>query len=1101
MVFKLYQLEDLALQEVFKRLNLNERAPLRLVCGRFKNLIDGLPLDNLIIFDRLPPVISTYKFTNARWNYENTVYVYNFHKFIKAFGHKLERTKRLVIKSVNKFEYDFNIDLKCLTHLELYDITFKSSKIFSSPKLESLLLHEVFIDGQWSEFKVNRLKNCSMSSTLFYPISLSIKEFGYLHFEEIMYMWNVDSMTGCKINHLRVNTTLKIAQRAMDYFKTMKVLELCLVGFSDQDELAEFTELKSGLFLNKKRDDCDLYVYGIKYTQENLKAFNEFVLFARGVISFVFRRACLNVNQCPVVNHLHLNDHTIKRSGSKFYNLIEVLQFEKHLHFVDELENLINVRDLILNLTIESAPYGFHEFLKYFRLINRLEITQLATTHLSNKFLDDIVICDQIYHLKLYCFDPMNFDFLFKLKKLKYLMLSLYYPMKNSIIIKLIKNLKYLSFFQVQFQRPAENYTKDHLSAFKRTVNTLIETEFKIKDAKFMVTIHTQKINKSDAQVIRFTLERSKYIGRRFENDGSDDLKSVFDSINVKGIVKHRTNFLNDDCVLEILKLLNLNDKTSCRLVSHQFCRLVDGLPMHELAIFDRQPILPAKMLFNNQQYSLNDTVLIHEINRFFNPYIIKQLSNIQKLVIYGLNDGYNKSFDLNTKFDKLIHLELHNILITDSIVLKSPNLKKLAIENSSLSNNNSNYYDIIGFKNLRSKLNHFISLDAFVGDLEFYKKCSRSGVFSQLETLNCVLIEFDTLVYISNTFKNLKTVNVRFAIRHRDELIDLFDNKSLGKMVNKLRPDLNVFFFGIPLNKSNWKVIEDFFYTYNDELGFGANTIVLTIKSEWLKFKKTFERKHKNLFDGFFKLVSAVHFREQIEDKTVLNKLTNLNAAFYTFWLEYRYDLPKTFKTHPNINSLQLNSFPDGHYFNDILDKIPVYLKNLTFISIENWENLGLVNFNFLLELKNIKTVRVLTRFLFDKKLFIDMIRKLKYMSCCEVYFEKTDAITKDQLSEYKQSINECIFNEVRYYDALIKIELHHRTSYFGERKYSFVRCIYKRRMRDLAFNTQDAKEHDIMRMMSCIGYKRDNKDSSPEIDTSERLHKRFSRPSNESK
>lgn len=40
---------------------------------------------------------------------------------------------------------------------------------------------------------------------------------------------------------------------------------------------------------------------------------------------------------------------------------------------------------------------------------------------------------------------------------------------------------------------------------------------------------------------------------------------------------------LNDDCLLYIFNLLNFNDKTSCRLVSRQFRRLVDSMTLTKL--------------------------------------------------------------------------------------------------------------------------------------------------------------------------------------------------------------------------------------------------------------------------------------------------------------------------------------------------------------------------------------------------------------------------------------------------------------------------------------------------------------------------------------
>lgn len=337
-----------------------------------------------------------------------------------------------------------------------YNITFKTTKIVQSPKMKNCYQHELFFDENL-KMNVDKLANMSTSFNNLSGIARYVREFDYLKLEECVFMMAVEYLPNIRIRHLRVCTSLDIAEKLCKRFESIKVLDLVLVGMGPHDVANDLQRLDK--FIITKRDDLTVYVWGMEVTRDNLDRFMNCYAPLAGQTTFIFRRPNLIINQCGVVNHLNEYDDILKR----FYELVEIITFEKHLHAVDELEKLTKIRDMYLNLVLESGD-NFVEFLKYFPLLNRLEITQKATTRLSNAFFNPIpVYCKYIYYLKLYCFDPLNFNFLFKMANLKYLILTLYYPIKNTIFIKFLKTLKYLSFFQVQFQ-PTENYDKAELS-------------------------------------------------------------------------------------------------------------------------------------------------------------------------------------------------------------------------------------------------------------------------------------------------------------------------------------------------------------------------------------------------------------------------------------------------------------------------------------------------------------------------------------------------------------------------------------------------------------------------------------------------------------
>lgn len=574
-----------------------------------------------------------------------------------------------------------------------------------------------------------------------------------------------------------------------------------------------------------------------------------------------------------------------------------------------------------------------------------------------------------------------------------------------------------------------------------------------------------------------------------------------------EGFIEPRQIIMNDDCVLAILKNLNFNDKASCRLVSRQFIRSVDSLPILKLVslsflisfnclcsliqskftslqvVFDRSPILPGKFSLINEEYNLQDCVYVCNLEKFFtNNFILQRLEKIEKLVINGLEE---KEFSLNATFNKLTHLELRKACIINSTVMKSPNIKTLFLHDTYLNKTAEDYFNgALGFNNLKCQLKHFSHSTVLLKEIEFYQTCFKKGVFSELEILDCYLNELKTFVYISTHFTQLKTLNVRIA-KSRDDFIDLLEHNALGTLVKKLRSDLNVNVFGIPLNKSTHKVIED--VILQSEFTFAPGRIGVLINPEWIEYQIDTEDKHPHLLDGFFKQIDTIRFEDALTDKSVYNKLTNVSEASYRFWLEVRHDLPERFKAHPNITCLILSSFPDGHYLNDIVDTIPFNFKNLTELAMDQWDD---VNFDFLLTLSKLKTLRLYLRFAFDQSLFVEMLRNLKHLSFVEIFYERTNLHTKDELSSFKKMVQACISNELRYTDCVFKIELHHRTSYMGNEKFSFVRYILKRIWLDPERNSLSACEDDIKKMMWCIGYKRTHPESSLEHDTMDNIY-----------
>lgn len=499
--------------------------------------------------------------------------------------------------------------------------------------------------------------------------------------------------------------------------------------------------------------------------------------------------------------------------------------------------------------------------------------------------------------------------------------------------------------------------------------------------------------------------------------------------------------------------------------------------------IYDRSPVAEGKLSITDDDYTEADTVYVLSLQQFFgNKFVGQRIAHIKKLKICGLDED---EFRCDIKFNDLIHLELSNVLITNATIFESPKLEKLLVSNAYLytTAGASHHFHHLGLGSLTSQLKYCRTTDILPPkeEVEFYNAVLKSPMFWELETLDCHLMSFKTLIYISNNFKQLKTVNVRFATC-RDDMIHLLD-KGLKKLLSKLRPNLTVNFFGIPLNNETVEMVESFFNAYLVELDLGPDSVAVKFCHEWNEFSNNFGQ-HAKLLSGFFKLVDTVIFEDQAIDSCVLDRFSNVTQACFKFWLDVKHGLPDRLKSYSNIKHLQLNSFPDApHYHNDILDMIPVHCSKLLSLHIDIWDTDVDTNYRFLLDLTSIKVIRIFTRLPFDRELYMDLLRRLTHLSFLEIWYEMTENVTKDELSSFKQAVKDCIENELGFGDSDLSVQIHRRTSYFGEEKYAFVRIVMKRVALDSAHNLMLASEGYIRKMMWCIGYKREHPESSDEV------------------
>ena len=112
----------------------------------------------------------------------------------------------------------------------------------------------------------------------------------------------------------------------------------------------------------------------------------------------------------------------------------------------------------------------------------------------------------------------LDFDFLFKLSRLKFLRLNLGYAMSKFVYLNLVKQLKYLDYLDVNVIKPVvPPLNKDLLSEFKKVVNNCLVSELKKLDHHFIIKIYTRMDTESFVRYLMKLKERDDEIDKLAE--------------------------------------------------------------------------------------------------------------------------------------------------------------------------------------------------------------------------------------------------------------------------------------------------------------------------------------------------------------------------------------------------------------------------------------------------------------------------------------------------------------------------------------------------------------------------------------------------------
>lgn len=437
---------------------MKERSKLRQINKRFNKLAAFVKIENLIIFDRMPPVSSRYKFTGEPWQLQDTVYVTDLNKFLVQHAANLQNVKRLVIISVNRELHDFKVSCGQLKHLELYSITLHSTKILESPKLESIYLHQSFFGLPCKKLNVRSLKNASIPVLLFDEMAKMLKSVKYLEINDSKGPFMKMFLARTNLN---IVERIKLPESQFDYiasicdrFKTIKRVDYFVPDQSAYDPFADPT-FRS--YLKKRKNELEIRPFGINplkatFLSEFYGKFSPLIKFDHISITLIiveeFLRSMAQFKE-------HLDD---------FFRMVTVLSI-LNLPYDEVYKRMINVDELVVTLK-EKTMTNFEKILAHFPQIIGFKFYQDAELSVPDHFIDlsGLLKLRCVHKLKIAAWQKIDLSFLLGMTNLKYLVIVLYHPIDGSLFLDLLRKLKHLAYLEILFVRPNSSHSKEELS-------------------------------------------------------------------------------------------------------------------------------------------------------------------------------------------------------------------------------------------------------------------------------------------------------------------------------------------------------------------------------------------------------------------------------------------------------------------------------------------------------------------------------------------------------------------------------------------------------------------------------------------------------------
>ena len=523
------KLNDDELLMILKLMTINERASLRLVSSRYKRLIDSIKFKELIVSQNLKPISGQFEDGDC-YDLDKCVCVTDLNKFLncESILDSMKYIKKL--KLIGEPNYERFVKIKFgfrqLTYFEAYRVLFSNPTIVNnSPNIHTLILKDTFMNyDKWRKLKDIYMNNDnSRKLDMVYDIFKIPQAIIYNGFEYLKL--NIKHLRLISPNLLDIyffeylveNNILKQIEKIdginledletlafiVDNFKSLKKVN-CLIGndlknfdsLINKRQLDQIASKLTHLNLTVNIWGCLLIDQSVSIVYNFLSKYRQLIRVQRSEVYLI-----LNEQFSVLIDEINKNEDLF----GEFFNLIKNLEFK-----IKDVDS--NVIKRFVNC--ESVNFYFYDknppcHIEMKKILQSLSITtSFCTTNscfeirFSNEILDLIPIyCKDIESLYLDIYSKINnFNFLFKLARLKRLAISLRYPLiGQSTFIELISNLRQLGMLDICFVRSA-NMTTDQLSAFKKLINSL--NEINTNAFSFNIQIYTSK--KGDRQVVRY---------------------------------------------------------------------------------------------------------------------------------------------------------------------------------------------------------------------------------------------------------------------------------------------------------------------------------------------------------------------------------------------------------------------------------------------------------------------------------------------------------------------------------------------------------------------------------------------------------------------
>lgn len=512
---------------IFQRLNLNERRAVRLTCKRFKSLCDLVQIQKLVIYERREPLPGRLRYTNEPYGLEHTAYVVNLRRFFdnERIIEQMSSIRVLIIhgdwriEDWKKEEVDLKVKFERLNYLELHLCMFISPILLSSTQLEFLIIDfalmrpEELIRAKEKEIKESK----SGDSWWWYALGLEELESRRLKFFSL---------------NIEIDETIPKKAINSHLFDRLEEAHLCFSDWQSIEPLVRKEHCPMLRRLNIRMGSHDVQEIVDSVQQADLSKL--FSSFNEKLTVHLFGFPFDQQHKPAMVEFFKTFDQKIQ-VGANWQVLLELdQQIYSHIKKWNKKVNLAQFYQTVGDLTVRDSSeqlYSDHEFFKGFSRCNSIAyhvnpkpadleghldvLTNLKKIQLActcdnphpDRILDAIgEKCSKLERLTFHSCERIEFGFLFKLQRLRYLNMQLAFTPSKCTLIDYLRNHRDLVGLEICFIR-SKSESKNNLKNFKKLVNETFSERFEARKLEFRVQIRTKTAGKR-YQFVRYLLHK-----------------------------------------------------------------------------------------------------------------------------------------------------------------------------------------------------------------------------------------------------------------------------------------------------------------------------------------------------------------------------------------------------------------------------------------------------------------------------------------------------------------------------------------------------------------------------------------------------------------